>query len=332
MLSGYKRGEKSGLRELEPKPLPPDWVRLAVRACGICGSELLPPRHDRLEPFGHEIAGVVVETGAAVTGLAIGREAVVESSSACGRCTNCRDARQELCVDLKGFWGQESLGFAETVDAPALSVVPYEGLAPDIACLAEPLGVAIDLARLSSLEPRSNVLLIGPGPIGLMAAAIARRMGVRRLFLSARPSSEARIAWLKDKVGVDGVFDPGQTPLTPELFPCAIDRVMVTAPPRTLPDAMLVAAKGGVISYIGIEYGEGAVVGFDANLFHFKKLQLRGSHAAPALYTPLALQYLRDGVVDGASLISGRFPLTRLVEAMQAARDKGTAIKVVVQP
>ena len=62
------------------------------------------------------------------------------------------------------------------------------------------------------------------------------------------------------------------------------------------------AAKGGIISYIGIEYGAGATCSFDANDFHFKKLQLRGSFAAPALYGPTALRYLREGVVDGQEM------------------------------
>jgi len=59
---------------------------------------------------------------------------------------------------------------------------------------------------------------------------------------------------------------------------------------------------------------------------------LRASFASPALYTPLALQYLREGVVDGASLISHRFPLNRIADAMATARDPSVALKVIVQP
>lgn len=99
---------------------------------------------------------------------------------------------------------------------------------------------------------------------------------------------------------------------------------------RTLPDVFAAAAKGAVISFIGIEPGDGAFCTFDVNAFHFKKLQLRASFASPALYTPLALQYLRERVVDGDALISHRFPLEQVARGMQVARESSAALKVVV--
>jgi len=128
------------------------------------------------------------------------------------------------------------------------------------------------------------------------------------------------------------VIDPSATPLGAFDFGCAIDRVLVTTPPPTLNDAFQVACKGGIVSFIGIGHGENAFCRFDANAFHFKKLQLRASFASPALYTPLALQYLREGVVDGPSLISHRFPLAQMAEAMAVARDPARSLKVIVQP
>jgi len=187
------------------------------------------------------------------------------------------------------------------------------------------------MVRLADIEPTSNVLLIGPGPIGLMALQVVRRMGARRVFLSAHRRSAARIE-LARQWGVDEVFDPDETPLASVDFGCQIDRVLVTPPPPALNDAFEVVGKGGVISFIGIGYGESACCRFDANAFHLKKLQLRASFASPALYTPLALQYLREGVVDGPALISHRFPLDQIATAMATARDTSRAVKVVVMP
>jgi L-iditol 2-dehydrogenase len=223
------------------------------------------------------------------------------------------------------------MGFAEEMIAPAISAIPCEDLPPDVACLSEPLGVAIDMVRLADIRLDSNVLLMGAGPIGLMALAIVKRMGARRIFYSAYRKQEVR-ARLVERFGADELVDPTETPLEEQDFGCGIDRILVTSPPRTLESALKVAAKGGIISYIGIEYGEGAYCRFEANDFHFKKLQLRASFASPAMYTPLALQYLREGVVDGEALITHRFPLTEIEQAMQTARDKRVAAKVVVMP
>jgi L-iditol 2-dehydrogenase len=175
------------------------------------------------------------------------------------------------------------------------------------------------------------VLLLGPGPIGLLALAIVKRMGARRVFLSAFERETVRVAVAR-QFGADEVFDPSVTPLAETDFGCPVDRILVTTPPPTLAGTFDVAAKGGIISFIGIGWGDAAYTRFDANDFHFKKLQLRASFASPALYTPRALQHLREGVVDGEALISHRFPLDGIAEAMAVARDTSRAVKVIVQP
>jgi L-iditol 2-dehydrogenase len=164
-----------------------------------------------------------------------------------------------------------------------------------------------------------------------MALAQVKRAGARRIFVSelGRQAARLRLAW---DFGADEVLDPTVTPLEEYDFGCEIDRVLVTSPPRTLPSAFAVAGKGGIISFIGIGHGEGASATFNVNEFHFKKLQLRASFASPALFTPRALQYLREGVVDGPALVSHQFPLSEIEQAMRTAREDPTAVKVVVRP
>lgn len=329
--AGFKQGSNIVLKNIQRPDLTPDDIRLRIDACGICGTDLQVTAGEAKEcPFGHEIAGTIVEKGAHVTGLAVGQRVVLESSSACGRCANCRNGRQELCLDFKSFWSSPSLGFSEEMISPAICAIPYEDLTPEVACQQEPLGVAIDMVRLAEITPGSNVLLIGPGPIGLMALQLARRAGARRVFVSGRTRHRPGRVELAKRLGADAFIDTETTPLEDYDFGCPIDRVMVTAPPRTIGSAVKVAAKGGIISYIGIEYGSGATCSFDANDFHFKKLQLRGSFAAPALFGPLALRYLREGVVDVKAMISHRYPLDKLSEAYQTALDGPAAVKVVV--
>lgn len=333
MKAAYQKGATIGLKDIPVLTPGPDQVRIKVTACGICGTDLHPNpgSASRENLFGHEIAGIVAELGPGVRHLKVGQKVALESSTPCGRCDACHNASQELCPDLQSFSFLGSLGFAEAMIAPAISAIPCEDLPPDVACLSEPLGVAIDMVRLADIQPTSNVLLMGPGPIGLMALALVKRMGARRVFVSAFTRSKIRVEAAR-RLGADGIFDPSQTPLAKVDFGCRIDRVLVTAPPPALSDAMQVACKGGIVSFIGIGHGEKAFCRFNANDFHFKKLQLRASFASPALFTPLALQYLREGIVDGPGLISHRFPLDRMAEAMATAANSAVALKVVVMP
>jgi len=331
MKAAFKRGKMVVLRDVALRPVRPHEVRLCVAACGICGSDLHGDAEGKEAPFGHEVSGTILEVGSAASGLAVGQKVALESSSACGRCENCRNARQELCADIQSFFFSDSFGFAEEMIAPAVSAIPCEDLAPQVATLSEPLAVAIDMVRLAEISDRSNVLVMGAGPIGLMAQMLIRKKGARRVFFSAYRAQKIRFE-LAQELGADEVIDPTETSLAKFDFGCPVDRILITAPPDALNDAFALAAKGAMITFVGIGVDDGAFCRFNANEFHFKKLQLRASFASPALYTPLALEYLRDGVVPGESLISHRFSLERIQEAMDAARDKARALKVVVTP
>jgi L-iditol 2-dehydrogenase len=330
MKAIFKTGNELSARDIELPALKTGQIRLKVEACGICGTDIHSST-DKEEQFGHEIAGTVAELGAGVADLKVGQKVVLDSATPCGKCDRCKNAQQELCTDIQSIWFVPSFGFAEEMIAPAICAIPYEGLSPEVACLQEPLGVAIDLVRLADIKTSSNVLILGQGPIGLMATALVRRAGVRRLFATDLASRPRRLELAK-QFGADETFDPTQTPISKFDYGCEIDRILVTAPPQTLPETFETASKGGIISYIGIAWGPGAKVTFDADAFHFKKLQLRASFASPALYGPEALRCLREGIVDGQALVSHRFPLSRMQEAMDVARTDPGAVKVVVQP
>lgn len=332
MKAAFRKGSDVYLRDVEMPSLRPDAIRIGVKACGLCGTDLhWNSKPSKESPFGHEVAGTVLEAGPAVMNVRIGQTVALESSSACGQCNECRNMRQELCTDLRVFWGAgPALGFAEEMVAPAQCAVPYEGLTPEIACLSEPLGVAIDTVRVADIGMDSNVLIMGPGPIGLMILQLVKRRGVRRVFMAGRSRQPRRLE-LARRFGADDVFDTDATPVSKFTYGCAIDRIIVTTPPATMTETFEVAAKGAIVTFIGLGEGEKATCSFDANKFHFKKLQLRASFAAPAMFTPLALTYLKEGVVNGEALVSHRFPLADIARAVRVANE-ADAVKVVVMP
>ena len=126
--------------------------------------------------------------------LNVGEKVVLESSSFCGRCDLCRSGRVDLCNKGPQFWmAGPSMGFSDYLFAPACCVVPYEGLTPEAASLAEPAGVAYDMVTTADIKHGDRVCLIGPGPIGLMAIPMILRSGADKVVVMGRTGNDARM-------------------------------------------------------------------------------------------------------------------------------------------
>jgi L-iditol 2-dehydrogenase len=318
--------------EVEPRAILEDEIRIEVRACGVCGTDLQTAASDAAEfqAFGHEIAGVVVEAGSRAK-VKPGEAVVLESGTFCRSCDDCRNGRVDLCNRGPSYWLKGPMGFSESMIAPMEMAVPFTGIGFDEASLVEPLGVAIDLVKTADIQLGDDVLVIGAGPIGLMAAKLARLRGARRLFVAARSHSTRRID-LARAFGVDEIVFTDREDIAKRSWPKGgLDRILVTAPPSTIPAALDAARIGGVVAFIGIENGKGGTISFDANAFHFRKLQLRASFAGPALYFPMALDLLKTGAIDGKALISHRFSLADIGRAFREIHeDKAGAVKGVM--
>ncbi|QTH40349.1 alcohol dehydrogenase catalytic domain-containing protein [Cohnella sp. LGH] len=322
------------LREVDlPDDVPDGYALIRVEACGICGTDLsnAESQLEDWQPFGHEIAGVIDKLGTHAGGLKIGDKVVLESASYCGKCELCRSGRVDLCNKAPHFWNAgPSLGFSDYLLAPVCGIVPYEGMTPETACLAEPAGVAYDMVKTAEIEHGNRVCVIGPGPIGLMAIPIALRSGADQVVCIGRPGNRARLE-AAAKLGAETLA--ADRPWTEyEELRGRFDRVLLTAPVQTIPEAIPLLAYGGILSYIGIGTGSG-MIRFDANDFHYRKLQLRASFASPALYYPIVLKMLKSGAIPADTIISHRLPLNEIGRAMKLCReDKGETVKVVVTP
>ena len=302
---------------------------LRVDACGICGTDISAILRGSSEysAVGHEVAGRVIEPDGKLSTTPV----VLESSSACGRCASCRNGRTDLCTDVKSFFARPYFGLAERMLAPEISVLAYDGLEPAVATLSEPLGVAIDLCETAGITSSSTVLVVGLGPIGLMAVRLAKLAGAARIY-AATFSGRKRRNQLALEFGADELIYEDEKPLHSRKLDPAPDRILITAPPPAISTCVTPAAKGAILAFIGVGHGDSDWMTLPANEFHFKKLQLRASFASPALRTPMALELLRTDRVNGAKLISHRVPLSEAARAIRVAcLDKNEAIKVVVE-
>jgi L-iditol 2-dehydrogenase len=322
------------LRDVDIADVPPSqWVRWRVQACGICGTDLTSAAENAPEwqPFGHEIAGVVEALGPDVTLVEEGQPVALQSSSFCGDCELCRNGRVDLCYSrMPGFWGQPAMGFSDRMLAPVCSLVPYEGLLPEAACMAEPSAVAFDMVKTADIQMGERVCIVGPGPIALTAVALAVHRGASRVACIGHGHSKARLA-LAESLGAEALAI--DEPLdTREDLQRRFDHVLMTAPTQFIVPAIALLDYGGEMTYIGIGTGEGAIT-FDANDFHYRKLQLRASFGVPAIYFPAVLALMKAGVIPGEELVSHFFPLEDIEQAMVTGRDdKAGALKIVVKP
>ena len=321
------------LREVDlPDNPPAGEALLRIEACGICGTDLTSAHSNTAEwkPFGHEIAAVIEQVPEGTPNLKPGDKVVLESSSYCGTCELCRNGRVDLCNKAPNFWRNPAMGFSERMLAPLACIVPRGELAPEIASLTEPAGVAFDMVKTAGIALGDEVCVIGPGPIALMAIPLALRSGAARVVCIGHSHSRRRLE-VAEALGAQALpCDAGLETLSD--CKAKFNHVLVTAPVEQIVPALSLLTYGGVLTYIGIGAGSG-MISFDANNFHYRKLQLRASFASPAIYYPAVLKLLTSGIIPGNLLISHTFPLDQIAAAMTLARDdKANAVKIVVKP
>lgn len=183
-------------------------VTIKVLRTGICGTDLHieswdPWAASTIEPPlipGHEFAGEVVAVGRAVRDVHVGAIVSGEGHIVCGTCRNCRAGRRQMCNRTSGLGVNRNGAFAELVVLPESNVwVHHDDVDLDMASIFDPFGNAVHTALKFPLVGE-DVLITGAGPIGLMAAAVARHVGAR--FVVITDVSEARLE-LARRIGVD---------------------------------------------------------------------------------------------------------------------------------
>ncbi|MBP3411324.1 MAG: alcohol dehydrogenase catalytic domain-containing protein [Clostridia bacterium] len=305
-----------------------------VRACAVCGTDMHTAAADAayFQSFGHEIAGVVVKNGPGADRVPVGTKVVLESGTFCHTCDNCRNGRIDICTNGKSIIDDvEISGYADYLLAPEQSLVPFEGLSFAQAALAEPLGVALDLFYTTGIELNDDVAVVGLGPIGLMAIALAKAAGARNVYAIQRNGkSKARIELAK-KLGATDVILTSETNVQDYPFPRGgLDKIMITAVPAVIPEMLKITNYGSIVSFLGIDNANGDIT-FNANDFHYRKLQLRASYAVPALWFPRALELIKSKVIDPDDFITQTFPLEEIEAYFKKQRDDiSDVIKMVM--
>ena len=326
--------------------VPAGSIRVQVRACAICGTDLRIYRqgdHRAAYPIvpGHEIAGVVDAVAPGVHRVAKGDRVCVAPGHGCGECRMCRQGRPNVCTSPFPSLGfQVNGGFAEFLAVPEnilrlgfVNPIP-EALSFDQACIAEIVACCLNAQENTPVHPGDTVLILGSGPAGIIHSQLARLNGAGRVILSQRSPSRLELAaqaFPIDRIVASAKEDLRQVVLD-ETGGEGADVIFVCAPSREAQETAieLVAPRGQVNFFGGLPQND-RIVKLDANALHYKEFFIGGASSSLADGNREALRLLAARELDPDRLITNRFPLEDMQAAIDIAEQR-SGIKVVVNP
>ena len=324
---------------LEEVPTPPvgaDDVLIKVARSAICGTDLHIYNWDdwarRTIPVpmtvGHEFVGTVAAVGSDVSGIAPGDRVSGEGHITCGHCRNCRAGRQHFCRNTVGVGVNRPGSFAEYIAIPARNAYPIPAeLSDDVAAILDPLGNAAHTALSYDLAGE-DVLVAGAGPIGLMAAAIARHVGARHVVVT--DVNEYRLG-LAAKVGATRAVNVASTALRDVMSELGMTEgfdvgLEMSGNPAALRLMIEVMNHGGGMALLGIPPGETAV---DWSPIIFKGLRIKGIYGREMYDTWYKMIAMLQSGLDVSPVLTHRFPVASF-EAGFAAMNEGRSGKVLL--
>jgi threonine 3-dehydrogenase len=338
MRALVKTGPGPGL-ELTDVPEPPmgiDDVRIAVRKTGICGTDLHIADWDPWAQrtittplvVGHEFVGTVLEVGSNVRDIAPGDVVSGEGHVICGRCRHCRAGRWHLCANTTGLGVQRDGAFADQVVLPVTNVWHHwPGIDDDVRAIFDPFGNAVHTA-LAFPVLGEDVLVVGAGPIGCMAIAVARFAGARYIVASEPNPFRRELAM---RMGATLAVDPRERTLRDvqdELHMVeGFDVVMeMSGNAGALRDALANMAHGAGMAILGIPTED---IQLDISRIVFDQLTLRGIYGREMYETWYQMSVMLKSGLDISPVITHRFPVVEHEAAFAAARS-GDSGKVVM--
>ena len=298
-------------------PIPkvgPNDLLIKIKKTAICGTDMHIYQWDEWSQntipvpmvVGHEYVGEVVEMGQEVQGFTIGDRVSGEGHITCGHCRNCRAGRRHLCRNTEGVGVNRPGAFAEFLVIPAFNAFKIpDNISDDLAAIFDPFGNAVH-TTLSYDLVGEDVLITGAGPIGIMAAAVAKHVGARHVVIT--DINPYRLA-LAEKMGATRAVDVSKASLgevmtelgMTEGFDVGLEMSGVPVAFRDMLDKM---NNGGKVAMLGIPPSDVAV---DWNQVIFKGLTIKGIYGREMFETWYKMASLIQSGLDITPMITHQF-------------------------
>lgn len=325
---------------LEEMPVPEigeDEVLLEMKACGICGSDLMDWYLKRRAPIvlGHEPAGIIVKAGSKVRGFSVGNRVFVHHHVACLICHYCIHGDYTLCKQFHRTQIDPG-GLAEYFRVPAKNLqidtlkIP-ETLSFEEATLIEPVGCCIRALRKTGIQAGDTIAIIGAGTTGIIHAALSKGFGAAKTIVS--DLIEYRLEMAK-KFGGDITVNPESEDLEvvvkAETDGNGVDLVIVTAPSiKAYKAGLNICRKGGKLCVFA-PTRPGKYLQISPKEFFFSEIQIIPSYSTSHLETRMALEFIKSGRLKVKELITHRFELVDVAKAFKTALENKESLKVIV--
>jgi L-iditol 2-dehydrogenase len=321
-----------------------DELLVRVRAAPICGSDLrilrtghpLIPAGTR-RVLGHEVAGDVARVGSRVQGFSPGERVCLVPCVGCGRCDDCIAGDNNACslVRILGF--DFDGGFQEYLRVPRAALergnvfpVP-DSVSYAEAALVEPMACCYGAQRQVGLDFRDRVVIVGAGPIGVMHTLLARLAGARRIIVSdvVAPRLDM-VRELGADVVVDGSSEDLMGAVMKESNGRGADVVITTVSSAAVQSqaVQLLATRGRLCLFAGLSASER--VEMDTNRVHYRRLTVTGTTGTSIADYAACLRLVAERRIDLSPVITGRFPLDRIHEAIEHSASR-RSLKAVIE-
>jgi len=311
-------------------------VLIKVNRTAICGTDIHIFKWDDWAQatipvpmaVGHEFSGQIVEMGIEVRGFEVGDRVSAEGHITCGYCRNCRAGRRHLCMNTYGVGVNRPGAFAEYLAVPAFNVFKLpDAITDEMASILDPLGNATHTALSFDLVGE-DVLITGAGPIGIMAAAIARYAGARHVVIT--DVNDYRLD-LARKMGATRAINVTETTINETMKELGMVEgfdvgMEMSGNPQAFRDMLRTMHHGGKIAMLGIPPGDMAI---DWNEVIFKGLVLKGIYGREMFETWYKMSSMLQSGLDMDPIITHHFDIDEFQPAFELM-ESGQSGKVIL--
>ena len=309
-----------------------DGVVMKISAIGICGTDIHAyggnqPFFEYPRVLGHEASGIISEIGKNVSHLKVGQRVALIPYVSCGKCEACLSGKTNCCEKISVIGVHENGAFSEYVSAPAINVIPIANNVDDITgALIEPFAISAHAVRRAQISKGTDVLVVGAGPIGLGAAAIAYADEANVVIAD---TSVERRAHIQANIPKVPTIDPLNEKIE-DYFNGRLPEVVIdaTGNQKAMNNSVYLIRHGGRIVFVGLHKG---TIEFNDPDFHKKETTLMGSRNATLEDFEKVQRLMAEGKISANMMLTHIFKYDELADIYEEKITKNkTLIKSVI--
>ena len=287
-------------------PIPgDDEVLIKIKTVGICGTDIHAwggnqPFFSYPRVLGHEICGEIIGLGKNILNLKSGQQVAVIPYVACGQCPACLSGRTNCCEKISVIGVHRDGGFSEYLCVPVKNLLVVDDVEPEAAALIEPFAISAHAVRRAAIQPGEQVLVVGAGPIGLGAAAIAKADGAQVVVADTSPARRDH-------------SDPQFTERLCAAFGGSLAQKVIdaTGNQQAMNNTVNLIRHGGSIIFVGLFKGELQIPDPE---FHKKETTMMGSRNATEEDFAKVGRLMAEGKVTAGMMLTHRYDFRSLAE------------------